>query len=264
MQPATPSHPNAEAQVKTFVDALRQVLARPKLADQLMSSESSSKAADSLNVPAWMITEIKNVLLVCPRAETLDDSVGPNGSGGEQRKLTQQTMNSLETMNSLGSTIEFLDGSFRQLRNAARVMLGMSLTLFIVGISFLVIAGVRAFTHPESVGTTAVIGGIGIVQIVALFYRNPLRDIGRSVSNAQQSKIAIMSYTLGVTLLGESAYHGRNTAEQQNRLKDLTEDAVRMLPQYVEGDGVLRSGKPSRSRADKHEAESTPDQTATK
>jgi len=151
-----------------------------------------------------------------------------------------------KTLSSIDKAQEFLDSSFGQLRTAYRVSLVMSVSLFAAGMVFLAIAAIRSFTHPEAITGTVVAAGIGVVQIVALFYRNPLRDVGRAVSNAQQSKMAIMSYMLGVSLVGESVYHSKQTDEAIRRLGELTHGAVQQLEQFAEGQTKDTASHPGR------------------
>ena len=206
---------------RAFYDALRSVLSREKLATDLMKEASTQDAARELGISQDMASDLKNVLLLI-RAQSDESS--------EQSTTALER----EAEKAIGSATEFLASSFRQLRNAARLSLAMSVTMFLVGVAFLVIAAIRSFTDPQTVGTTAVVAGIGIVQLVALFYRHPLRDIARASSNAQQAQMAVMSYILGVALVGESAYNSRSTSGDLRSLSDVTEQALRRLERYTE------------------------------
>ncbi len=130
----------------------------------------------------------------------------------------------------------------------------MSGAVFLVGLSFLGIAAVTAVSQPDGATTTAVVGGIGVVQIVALFYRNPLRDIQAAVSNAQQAKIAIMSYILVVSLVGESVYEGKDTDSQNRRLSELTDKALHQLEHFTE-DQTINRHQPDNSFTDAEESD---------
>jgi hypothetical protein len=137
-------------------------------------------------------------------------------------------------MKTVTSAEAFLEHSFAQLRTGAQVLILMSVTMFLLGVGFLVIAAIRSFTHPESAQVTAVIAGIGVVQIVFLFYRNPLRDIGRSISNSQQAKMVVMSYMLGMSLIAKSL-KGTVTDKEQEALSVLTQQALEQLERLTEG-----------------------------
>jgi hypothetical protein len=137
-------------------------------------------------------------------------------------------------LSEMRSARDFFNHSFSQLRFAYRLSTGMSAAMFLVGLSFLVIAGVRLFTRPESIASSSVIGGIGIVQIVMLFYRNPLADIARTVSNSQQAKLAILSFLMGVELLNRQVGEREPTTEHLQSLTDLTDKALHQLQPSTE------------------------------
>ena len=100
--------------------------------------------------------------------------------------------------------------------------------------AFLGIAAVGAVLRPENVAVSAVVGGIGIVQIVALFYRNPLADIARAVSNAQQAKIALTTYVIGISLIHDSIGMGLPNADHIKSLLMVTDKALKQMQTYIE------------------------------
>jgi hypothetical protein len=228
--------PDIQPETRQFIDALRRLIHRGELADRLMASETSEDARAELGVSPELATELKTVLLGLKNLPAAD----AGGDPPAESALSQ-------ARESVSTSQEFLDSSFNQLRWAYRISMAMSVLVFLVGIGFLAIAAVRTFTNPGSETANAVIGGLGIVQIVALFYRNPLRDIGIAVSNAQQSKMAVMSYMLGVTLIGEGVYGGRQTAEAISRLSGITEDAMSRMEQYSEQSLSPSESKPETS-----------------
>ncbi len=203
--------------------ALRQVITRPKLAQELKSRETRPETMQKLGITEEVATEIFNILNVLDRHR--EEGAGENS----------RTPPSMESAG-IESDREFLMESFRQLRSAYRISMIMSVVVFVIGMGFLVIAAIRAFTNPESVAVTSVIGGIGVVQIVALFYRNPLADVARTVSNAQQAKIAVMSYLIGVTLVNQQIGLGKPSDEHLGQLVRLTEAALLQLQKYTEED----------------------------
>lgn len=64
-------------------------------------------------------------------------------------------------------------------------------------------------------------------------YHNPLRDIGRSISNSQQAKTVVMSYMLGVSLIAKSL-NGAATEKEQQALSGLTQQALEQLERFTE------------------------------
>jgi len=201
--------------------ALRQILARPKLEMDLKSSETRCKAMENLKIDEDMAREILNILI--------DLEMKQSGAAPESDRSP------LEKHQEITTDRDFLFESFHQLRTAYRTSMTMSVVMFAIGVGFLVIAAIRSFTDPQSVVMTSVIGGIGLVQIVALFYRNPLSHIARTVSNTQQSKMAVMSYLLGITLLNQQIEASGPKDAHLNNLIRLTERALRQLQTYAEG-----------------------------
>ena len=92
------------------------------------------------------------------------------------------------------------------------------------------------------------VGGIGVIQIVALFYRNPLADIARSVSNAQQAKIAITSYLIGITMLHDSIGVALPSEQHLASLLELTDKALGQLQTYVEDHRAVNENTGLRNR----------------
>jgi hypothetical protein len=218
------------SELREFVDALRQLLLREELQRRFLALETTKQVQKEMGLSNDIADELRSALLV------IDRRLGAGGS--VSTRYGQTNDHSVPERKALGPTDEaqkFLDSSFEQLRTAYRVSLAMSVSLFATGIAFLVIAAIRSFTHPEGVSDTAVIGGIGIIQIVTLFYRNPVRDVARSVSKAQQSRMAIMSYMLGVSLLGESVYDGKQTEKALDLLHKLTRDALQEVEHSAGG-----------------------------
>jgi hypothetical protein len=201
--------------------ALRQVLARPKFGEELIASETQHQAMEKLKIDDGMRLQIINILndIESKQLEKADES------DGSLLKKPQE----------MESNRDFLFESFRQLRAAYHTSMTMSIIIFFIGLAFLVIAAIRSFTEPSSIRTTSVIGGIGVVTIVALFYRNPLSDIARTVSNTQQWKLAVMSYLLGITLLNKQIQGSRPTDAHLNNLINLTERALKQLKTGIEG-----------------------------
>ena len=223
---------------RTFSDALRRLLNRPELRDRFMQEETTSGVKDDLGVSDAMATELKQILLKLGSHNTISDNAGQSTTTDKLQAQAEDSVSSAE---------EFLNRSFHQLHTGARVLMVMSIVLFAVGVGFLLLAAIRTFTHPNSIGVTAIVGGIGIVQIVGLFYRNPLRDIARSISNAQQAKMIVMSYMLGVHLIGKSI-SGETTEDQQKALSKLTEQAIEHLERFTEYQENASSGSRFKSQ----------------
>jgi len=208
-----------------FSSALRRLLGNADLRAKLEDEATRVAACERLKITEAMAKEILNVLGELRPAAAAPAAAEPDEAVRDLRTRTKASMDEAQT---------FLDNSFRQLRTTLWISHGMSVLIFLMGILFLAIAAYRAVMVPDGVGGTAVVAGIGVVQIVALFYRNPLRDVGRAVSNAQQSKMVLMTYMLGVSLIGEDVYHGTPTAEAGRRLREMTDELVVLLERYAE------------------------------
>jgi hypothetical protein len=210
---------------QTYSRALRRLLANPGMRDRFALSESRAEVAADLDVSREMADELQNLLIALP-------------SAGEHAAMNHSELNGASAMEdkakAAGQSAEaYLEQSLKQLRTGSRILMGMSLALFAIGLGFLLLAGIRSLTHPESVEITAVVGGLGIVQIVAVFYRNPVRDIGRVISNAQQAQMIVLTYMLGVGLVGQGMT-GKATGEQQEALSKLTNEALERLERFTE------------------------------
>jgi hypothetical protein len=105
----------------------------------------------------------------------------------------------------------------------------MSIVTFNIGVGFLILAAVQSVNGSRDPAQVAIIGGIGIIQLVAIFLRNPLRDIERATAKAQQSRIAIMGYMPAVGLIGESVCNGATVASDLDRLDYWTDSAIARL-----------------------------------
>jgi hypothetical protein len=141
-----------------------------------------------------------------------------------------------EAASDVGDARHFINGSFSQLRAAFVLTLTMSSIAFCIGIVFLVIAGYGVATGTSGPEETAVVGGIGLAQIVALFFTRPLQTVERAVANAQQARLIIMTYMIQVGLLGERVHNRRGSIEDAEALQQYTDKAVSSLEHYIESD----------------------------
>ena len=118
----------------------------------------------------------------------------------------------------------------------------MSETIFVVGLGFLILAAIQSVWRPDDTATTSVIAGVGVIQLVALFYRSPLENIAWTVSNAQQAKLAITAYFMGVALLTDQIALARPTEQHLQTLSELTDRTLERL-QYYSRTAIAESRK---------------------
>lgn len=126
----------------------------------LKSSDTRRQAIEQLKSDDDIALEMLQILLAFEEGQKVGTPKDKNSKVEEHQNMETDR--------------DFLFESFRQLRTAYRTSMVMSVVMFVIGVAFLAITAVRSFADPTSVTVTSVIGGIGVVQIVALFCRNPL------------------------------------------------------------------------------------------
>src|SRR5437762_5772471 len=122
--------------VRDFSAALRKLLARPELRKQFMEKGTGDQTRIELNISAESAGELRNVL-ACLNAEVPRADASGERESGPAATTERMREDAAATM---GTTTAFLEESFRQLRAAYVVTLAMSVAVFLVGISFLVLA----------------------------------------------------------------------------------------------------------------------------
>lgn len=195
-------------------NALRQLGQQPKLLERLRASETAADAIQELRLQSD-----------AARREVLNVVNELQVAAGDSREPPPA-----EDVDGIRA---FFTSGFQQLQRAYRISIAMSVTMFLAGLVFLAIAAWKAVAHPDQVASTSVVGGIGIVQIVALFYRNPLADIARALAQTQQAKIALTSYLVGMTMLHDSQGAQGPTRRDVRVLVDLTSRAIEQLRAYA-------------------------------
>jgi hypothetical protein len=221
---------------------LRQVIIgvreQPRMLQELQASQTMAEAMKMLGIPTEDVrTDMLNILSEIPQ-------LSGQGQASTMDSKTQHNVQEMSTQE-VNSAQKFFEQAFSELRRAYLISLAMSILVFLVGIGFLVLAAVQTIIDPSHTATTAVVGGIGVVQIIALFYRNPLNDIARSVSNAQQAKITLTSYLIGVSMIRDSIGLDQPEPSHLESLSKLTELALTQLQTYVEVQRKSRNNKGS-------------------
>lgn len=194
-----------------YARALKKLLRRPQLAEELKAMDTSTAARAELGVSEPMAKSLRDILLLLP----VGTAPGQSDQGPFQK-----------TNESVDFALSMLKSSSGHVRRTVALTTAMSVVMFVIGSALLIVAVIRALGGSTGFGTTAAIAGVGVVQIVALFYRNPLRDIADASATAQRTNVAVMSYVLGIGLIGFSAYGGRQTAGEFARLVELTEHTI--------------------------------------
>jgi hypothetical protein len=117
---------------------------------------------------------------------------------------------------------------FRHIRLTFFVLTAMSLLTFLVGMTLLAVAMVKAYGEQDFSAATLTIGGLGITDFVILFYGRPWDDIARGLSNSQQARMIAISYLSGLSMLQSE------DATTQEQLLKQTRTAVELLEQFTE------------------------------
>ena len=216
------------ADYRDFKFALQSLLSDPKLRQQLKAQETAPQAKATLGISEDESTDLLTLLNDIEQYQLSTQAItakptAPTSASGK-----------VEPVNEINNAKKFFEDAFTQLTRTYKTSVLMSTTMFVLGVGFLLLAGWQAIFRPGNVTATSVVGGIGLIQIVALFYRNPLADIARAVSNAQQAKMAITSYLIGITLIHQSIGFSLPTDQHIQNLLQVTDKALGQLQTYAE------------------------------
>jgi hypothetical protein len=215
------------ADYRVFKNALSNLLQQPKLIQQLKSQEGAGDAMKALKFQSEDVRTDLIILLNQIDEYSLQNRAGPTAPAPPAAEKTVSP-------NEINSAKVFFERAFEQLQRAYKTSVFMSLTMFVMGVGFLILAAYQAVYRPDNIKVASVVGGIGVIQIVALFYRNPLADIARAVSNAQQAKLAITSYLIGITLIHQSIGLNPPAEWHLQSLLQVTDKVLRQLQEYTE------------------------------
>jgi hypothetical protein len=199
-----------------MLDALRVV---PRLlrsaAEQQALREDPSTKAERLRLPSEAGPLLLNILNAAERAGT--------AAPVEDRRSAP----SQEVRDMLMQPFGHITWSFR-------ILTGMSVLMFLVGLAFLVVAVVQAVDEGEVSTSTLTIAGVGLADFFLLFYRRPWEDIARGLSNSQQARIVATSYLSAISMLRS------DDPNAHAALQALTREAVHLLEEYTEPSRLAR------------------------
>jgi hypothetical protein len=117
---------------------------------------------------------------------------------------------------------------FGQITWSFRILVCMSVLMFLVGLVFLVFALVEMIGSRTLSASSLAIAGVGLADFLLLFYRRPWEDIARGVSNSQQARIIATSYLSGISMLDP------RDPGAQAALQGLTRQAVELIEGFTE------------------------------
>jgi hypothetical protein len=209
---------------RVFAEALRAVIAQPDLRRQLQSRETADQAAAELRIDKDARIELLDLLNELPVARS--NGAAATGPVSDARPPAGPSWS--DEIKELKTAIH---ESFAQIKRSYRASMAMSITIFVVGLGFLAIAGWIAITRPADAITTAIVAGTGLVPLVTLFYRNPLGQIARGLANAQRGTLIFTTYILGIGMLSDQVGHDLPTTGSFKTLADLSAAALDRLPE---------------------------------
>lgn len=125
---------------------------------------------------------------------------------------------------------------FKQITWSFRILTGMSVLMFLLGLGFLGVALVQTVQEDAVSTSTLTIAGVGLADFFLLFYRRPWEDIARGLSNSQQARIIATSYLSAVSMLRP------DDPDVQEALRTLTREAVELLEEYTDPASRDKSG----------------------
>ena len=144
-----------------------------------------------------------------------------DGGAGERPPGESQDRDSSEVRDMLMEPFAHITWTFR-------ILTAMSVTMFIVGLGFMLIALFNALKEQSVSQSTFLIAGLGLADLVVLFYRRPWEDISRGLSNSQQARMIATSYLSGVSMIR------RDDPKAQATLMAITRESVELLEQFTE------------------------------
>ena len=125
---------------------------------------------------------------------------------------------------------DLLMESFYNIRWTYHVSLGMSITMFIIGVVLMFIAVASAYGTEEFSMSTFTIAGLSLADFFFLFYTRPWQDVAKGLSNAQQVKMVIYSYLAGNALIRANP----DKTSRLDQLIRLTHHSLYLLETYAE------------------------------
>jgi hypothetical protein len=212
----------AETQTATVLSAAYRAVSEPDTSAALLDEETADAALDSLELPRsdTIRAELLNLVNLFA-AVTAKTSLGEEHTAG-----TEQVDDPLERRAAGGRAVHanvdrIVMASYHQIRVSFWISAVMSAVLFVVGLSFLVIAVAQALKGDQQ--ATFAIAGLGIADFLLLFYTHPRRDIGKNLECSQRVHIVATSYLFG---MGLATRHDDHALELLHRL---TVDSVGLL-----------------------------------
>lgn len=237
--PPIEAEPNLDGQdravqdraVRAALRAAHRVANDSKLPDRLRNDDEAPAALNQLEVPP----SARPGLIVLA---SLVEELRRNAKASERQTATsseRQTATSSPRTNETSIDMDkILLRSFDHIQWSFVVLLAMSVMVFVAGLAFLAVAIVRAAQGDTDAATFA-IAGIGVADIVLIFYRRPWQDIVANLSNTQRVRVIAISYLAGVSLVRRGI-----TIEP---LEHLTNNTIALLERHAHEGRTVSDGE---------------------
>jgi hypothetical protein len=229
--PPIEAEPNLDGQYRAVQDRAVQAALRAahrvandsKLPDRLRNDDEAPAALDQLKVPPSARPGLIQLA-------TLVEQLRRNAKASERQTATS----SPRTNETSIDMDKILLRSFDHIQWSFVVLLAMSVMVFVAGLAFLAVAIVRAAQGDTDAATFA-IAGIGVADIVLIFYRRPWQDIVANLSNTQRVRVIAISYLAGVSLVRRGI-----TIEP---LEHLTNNTIALLERHAHEGRTVSDGE---------------------
>jgi hypothetical protein len=196
-----------DAAINSAFRAALMVIGDEKLQQRLRDPDQSASAMEVVGLPQSAqagLLNLLNRLEVARRAGSVETEAAAADARGDEIRNT-------------------LLESYVHIRWSFWTLFGMSVVLFLVGLVFLGVAMARSLDEGSVSSATLTIAGLGVADLVVLFYSRPWQDIARNLSSSQQARIIATSYLASLALVQQ----GR--AQELRLLERLTHESVALL-----------------------------------
>jgi hypothetical protein len=203
-----------ETSWRLYSNALARLLSTPDLRSAFEEDLGNEIGKNELHLSVEMAQDLRRIIFL------IDDSVH---SSSEATTTEAQS----EVEKSLSDAEAFFRTTFDYVKRSTLVTAWMSGVMFLMGLVLLALAAVQAM-QGQVAGAAIALAASGLGAIAVAFYKSPVQQMRASAAEMQKSNMLLMSYMLGVGLVGRTVA-GQDTTEAARLLTALTSDLVTLL-----------------------------------
>lgn len=207
---------NAEKTVSSVLKKVKLIVGNPVLEKKLNSDDGYAEVLNQFELPESALRALRDLL---NRINLLKESE----KDSEPREDTEDIAADKNAQKVVWE-------SFSQMRLAFWISMGMSIVLFLIGLTLLTIAVVKAIPTRGVSASALTIGGLSLGDFLILFLRRPWQDISENLSNSQQVRMIVTSYLSSLSFLS------RGKPEDIEPLEDITRTSVLLLQGSAKND----------------------------